>query len=193
MLPGQQLFAAAGPCKTEPGGQMSIWKRWRPHAKTWLVIAALCSGVSLFLTGGTVSASLLNTFKITGAAKGTLRFGPTSTCSLGMGTLAKSHGELYFTDLVGSVAGFKTVLTWGFDVVAPKDGTYKLSAGGLTTGHTAQLTAGYKTGKTIVFNVTGGTMSIKRLTGSINAKMAAANGKGGKTNISFVGSWSCKS
>ena len=36
-------------------------------------------------------------------------------------------------------------------------------------------------------------MSIKRLTGSINAKMAAANGKGGKTNISFVGGWSCKS
>jgi hypothetical protein len=109
-----------------------------------------------------------------------------------MGTLAKSHGGLYFTDVVGSVSGFKTVLSWGFDVVAPRDGTYKFSAGGLETEHAAQFTAGYKTGKTVVFNATGGTMSIKGLAGSINAKMAAASGTGSETKITFVGSWSCK-
>ena len=54
--------------------------------------------------------------------------------------------------------GFKTVLSWGFDVVAPRDGTYKFSAGGLETEHAAQFTAGYKTGKTVVFNATGGTV-----------------------------------
>ena len=126
---------------------MSIWKRWRPYARTWPVVMAFCSGVSLFSAAGDAGASPVNTFKVSGNARGTLSFGPTSTCLLGMGTLAKSHGELYFTDLVGSVSGFKTVLTWGFDVVAPKDGTYKLSGGGLETGHAAQLTAGYKTGK----------------------------------------------
>ncbi len=165
---------------------MSIWKRWHPCARTWLVVMAFCSGVSLFLAAGTASASSVNTFKISGAAKGTLRVGADSNCLHGIKTLAQNHGNMGLTDLVGSISGYKSIAPTVLGMSAPKDGSYKLSA---AQGIFVTLSMTLKGGN-LYFNSTSGTMTIKGQTGSIQATLVP--GVNVRKKISFVGSWSCK-
>jgi hypothetical protein len=103
-----------------------------------------------------------------------------------MKTLAQNDGDLGLTDLVGSVSGYKTIAPWELGIAAPKDGTYKLSS---MAGVFVSLSTTLQSGS-IYLNSSRGTISVKGLTGSINATMIS--GVDAKKKIDLVGSFSCK-
>ena len=174
------------------GGCSVAWRR----ARVSLAIATFCAGASfLSMAGGTASAVLAssgggatNTYKLSGAIKGTLKDGPEAGCPYGG---INSKGFIDLNDLVGSVSGLKGVTSWSLDVNVKKNGTFKFKT--LPIGDpNAELGVSLKSGNIAKavgdnFFARGGTVTIKGESGSINATMSQ---NGGKT-LTLVARWAC--
>jgi hypothetical protein len=179
------------------GDQMSRWADWRKCVGTTLAVLTLSAGVVVTsLAAAPAGAALAssggpNTYKLSGAVKGTLSDGPNAGCPYGG---INTKGFIDLNDLVGSVSGISGVASWSLDVNVKKNGTFKFKA--LPIGDpNAELNVNLKDGniaKAVADNffADAGSVTVKGESGSISATMR--QNPSGKT-LKLVARWACGS
>ena len=137
--------------------------------------------------------SPVNTFKVSGAASGTLRPGPYAGCNnLGV----KSDGFTNLNDFVGSISGFTTnVASWSLDVTEKRTGTFKITGSFVNQPivslfpNPKNFHVAFPQGLQWRFSATSGTVTVGSESGSVSASMSDRSGQ----TLKIFGSWLCKS
>jgi hypothetical protein len=158
-----------------------------------LLAVALLAGLSpIVLSGVAADASApANTYKLSGAGKGTLSDGPAAVCLAG----PEAGGVIELNGLVGSIAGYGNVASWTIVINENKDGTFKLHRLS-TKDPTIALNPLLKNHNQAESDKeqlqgTSGTVTVHGQAGSMKATLRNLTSKGYGKTIKISGSWSC--
>jgi len=159
-------------------------------SRAWALSLCLAGSATLITSVAGASAAA-NSFKLSGAGKGTISEGPVGSCLAGK----EGGGIIEIDDLVGSVKGYSGVASWTVVINENKNGSFKLKPDSTKDPQLAlndtlknhNLAQGDKAD----LEGTSGTVVVHGSAGSVNSTVRNLSSSGYGKTIKISGSWTC--